>query len=178
MRKTTVLCLIAGTLFSLSACKSSQNAYKEAYEKAVSNDEPKAVIEEPVTQNEAPTAEDVTNISVREEKVSVVSGDQEIKAYGIVCGSFSLRANADALRDRLVKDGYQAVVVVNEAGKTFRVVCASLIPRRRPLPSVPNSRQDILTIRISKAPGFFTGNNFGKDSCYRLRYQTYRYRGN
>jgi len=125
MRKTTVLCLIAGTLFSLSACKSSQNAYKEAYEKAVSNDEPKAVIEEPVTQNEAPTAEDVTNISVREEKVSVVSGDQEIKAYGIVCGSFSLRANADALRDRLVKDGYQAVVVVNEAGKTFRVVCAS-----------------------------------------------------
>ena len=125
MRKTTVLCLIAGTLFSLSACKSSQNAYKEAYEKAVSNDEPKAVLEEPVTQNEAPTAEDVTNISVREEKVSVVSGDQEIKAYGIVCGSFSLRANADALRDRLVKDGYQAVVVVNEAGKTFRVVCAS-----------------------------------------------------
>ena len=125
MRKTTVLCLIAGTLFSLSACKSSQNAYKEAYEKAVSNDEPKAVIEEPVTQNEAPTAEDVTNISVREEKVSVVSGDQEIKAYGIVCGSFSLKANADALRQRLVNDGYKAVVVVNEAGKTYRVVCAS-----------------------------------------------------
>ena len=124
--KRVVYLLIAGTVLSLSACKSSQNAYKEAYEKAVAADEAKPVIEEPVAQNnDAPTAEDVANISVREEKVSVVSGEQEIKAYGIVCGSFSLRANADALMERLVNDGYKAVVVVNEAGKTFRVVCAS-----------------------------------------------------
>ena len=124
--KKIVYLLIAGAVLSLSACKSSQNAYKEAYEKAVSGDEAKAVIEEPVVaNNEAPTAEDVANISVREEKVSVVSGEQESQAYGIVCGSFSLRANADALRERLAGDGYQAVVVVNEAGKTFRVVCAS-----------------------------------------------------
>ena len=123
--KKIVYLLIAGTVLSLSACKSSKNAYKEAYEKAVEGDAPKAVIEEPVVaDNEAPTAEDVSNISVREEKVSVVSGEQEIKAYGIVCGSFSLKANADALRERLVNDGYKAVVVVNEAGKTYRVVCA------------------------------------------------------
>ena len=68
--KRIVYFLIAGTVLSLSACKSSQNAYKEAYDKAVSGDEPKAVIEEPVVaNNDAPTAEDVTNISVREEKV-------------------------------------------------------------------------------------------------------------
>jgi cell division protein FtsN len=125
MKKSIVYFLIAGTVLSLSACKTSQNAYKQAYEKAVSGDEPKAVVEEPVVSNEAPKAEDVSNVSVREEKVSVVSGDQEIKAYGIVCGSFSLKANADALRQRLVNDGYKAVVVVNEAGKTYRVVCAS-----------------------------------------------------
>ena len=117
--------LVAGAVLSLSACKSSQNAYKQAYEKAISGDENKAVIEEPVASGEVATAEDVSNVSVREEKVSVVSGDQEIKAYGIVCGSFSLKANADALRERLVVDGYKAVVVVNEAGKTYRVVCAS-----------------------------------------------------
>ena len=122
--KKTVYLLIAGAVLSLSACKTSQNAYKEAYEKAVSGDEAKTTVEEPVVTNEAPTAEDVTNVSVREEKVSVVSGD-EIKAYGIVCGSFSLKANADALRQRLINDGYAAVVVVNEAGKTYRVVCAS-----------------------------------------------------
>ena len=108
--KKIVYLLMAGTVLSLSACKSSQNAYKEAYEKAISGDENKAVIEEPVVvQNEVATAEDVSNISVREEKVSVVSGDQEIKAYGIVCGSFSLKTNADALRERLVKDGYITV---------------------------------------------------------------------
>lgn len=125
MKKSIVYFLIAGTVLLLSACKTSQNAYKQAYEKAVSGDEPKAVVEEPVVSNEAPKAEDVSNVSVREEKVSVVSGDQEIKAYGIVCGSFSLKANADDLRQRLVNDGYKAVVVVNEAGKTYRVVCAS-----------------------------------------------------
>lgn len=125
MKRTTVIMLVAGAVLSLSACKSSQNAYKQAYEKAISGDEPKTVIEEPVAQNEVATADDVANVSVREEKVSVVSGDEEIKAYGIVCGSFSLKANADALRERLVKDDYAAVVVVNEAGKTYRVVCAS-----------------------------------------------------
>lgn len=125
MKKSIVYILIAGTVLSLSACKSSQNAYKQAYEKAVSGDEAKTVVEEPVVVNEAPKAEDVSNVSVREEKVSVVSGDQDIKAYGIVCGSFSLKANADALRQRLADDGYKAVVVVNEAGKTYRVVCAS-----------------------------------------------------
>ena len=123
--KRMVYLLIAGTVFSLSACKSSQSAYQQAYEKAVSGDEAKAVIEEPVAQSEAPVAEDVSNVSVREEKVSVVSGDSDIKAYGIVCGSFSLKANADALRERLVNDGYKAVVVVNQAGKTYRVVFAS-----------------------------------------------------
>lgn len=123
--KKTVYLLIAGTVLSLSACKSSQNAYKEAYEKAVSSDEAKAVIEDPVTQDEATRAEDVSNVSVREEKISVVSGDKDIKAYGIVCGSFSLKTNADALRERLINDGYKAVVVVNEAGKTYRVICAS-----------------------------------------------------
>ena len=126
MKKTTFYLLIAGTMFSLSACKTSQNAYKQAYEKAVSGDEAKTVIEEPVVQNETPVVEDVSNVSVREEKVSVVTGEkQDIKSYGIVCGSFSLKANADALRERLVNDGYKALVVVNEAGKTYRVVCAS-----------------------------------------------------
>ena len=41
--KKIVYLLIAGTVLSLSACKSSKNAYKEAYEKAVEGDAPKAV---------------------------------------------------------------------------------------------------------------------------------------
>lgn len=125
MKNKMVYLLIAGTIVSLSACKTSENAYKQAYEKAISGDEAKTVVEEPVASVQTPVTEDVANVSVREEKVSVVSGDEEMKAYGIVCGSFSLKANADALRQRLINDGYNAVVVVNEAGKTYRVVFAS-----------------------------------------------------
>ena len=123
--KKTVYLLMAGAVLSLAACKSSESAYKQAYEKAVSDTEAKAAVEEPVVVADPVTDEDVQNVSVREEKVSVVSGEKEIKAYGIVCGSFSLKTNADGLRERLIKDGYNAVVVVNEAGKTYRVVCAS-----------------------------------------------------
>jgi cell division protein FtsN len=43
----------------------------------------------------------------------------------VVCGSFALKANADALRQRLINDGYPAVVVINEVGRTYRVVCSS-----------------------------------------------------
>lgn len=121
MKRNLFILLSAVTMLSLSACKSSQNAYKEAYEKAIQGDEPKTVVEEPV-QNQ--TKSEVANVTVREEKVTVVSGDG-IKTYGIVCGSFSLKANADALRQKLIGDGYPAVVVVNEAGKTYRVVVAS-----------------------------------------------------
>lgn len=122
MKRNLFFLLSAVTMLSLSACKSSQNAYKEAYEKAIQGDEPKTVINEEPVQNQ--TRSEVANVTVREEKVTVVSGD-EIKTYGIVCGSFSLKANADALRQKLTGDGYPAVVVVNEAGKTYRVVAAS-----------------------------------------------------
>ena len=43
--KKTVYLLIAGAVLSLSACKSSESAYKQAYEKAVSDNEAKAVVE-------------------------------------------------------------------------------------------------------------------------------------
>lgn len=115
MKKNLCYLLIACSLFSLSACKSSANAYKQAYEKAVENDE--------VKPQETPATDE--NVTVRQEKVTLVTGNTEIKAYGVVCGSFSLKANADALRERLVNDGYSPVVAVNEAGKTYRVILSS-----------------------------------------------------
>ena len=48
MKRNLFILLSAVTMLSLSACKSSQNAYKEAYEKAIQGDEPKTVVEEPV----------------------------------------------------------------------------------------------------------------------------------
>jgi len=130
MKKSLVYMLVAGTVLCLASCKSSENAYRKAYEKAVQNDEPKTetVVSQPVSTvqvQEEPKEEETASVPVREEKVSVVSGGSSIKAYSVVCGSFSLKTNADALRDRLAGDGYSAIVVVNEAGKTYRVICSS-----------------------------------------------------
>lgn len=118
MKKNICLMILAAGLFSLTGCKSSANAYKTAYEKAVQNDQ---------VQAEQPAAQPVQdeNVSVRQEKVTKVSGEGEILQYAVVCGSYSLKANADALLESLKKDGYSPVVAVNEAGKTYRVILAS-----------------------------------------------------
>ena len=124
MKKNLCYLLIVGSVVILSSCKSTESAYKQAYEKAVQQD----VVQTETTPVVAPAAtpqtssEDAANVPVREEKVTVVSGDANLKAYSIVCGSFSLKTNADALRQRLINDGYPAVVVVNEAGDRKSVV--------------------------------------------------------
>jgi len=120
MKKNIILLLAVSGMISLTGCKSSANAYKLAYEKAIQNDRAESDIQ-PV---EAQQAKD-DNTSVRQEKVTLVSGKGEILDYAVVCGSFSLKANADALRERLQSDGYSPVVAVNEAGKTYRVILSS-----------------------------------------------------
>lgn len=122
--------LVAVSVLSVASCKSSENAYRQAYEKAIQNDEPKTetVVSQPVSTAQVVREESKeadAAVTVREERVSVVSGGNSLKAYSVVCGSFSLKTNADALRDRLAGDGYSALVVVNEAGKTYRVICSS-----------------------------------------------------
>lgn len=110
--------------FTLAGCKSTESSYKQAYEKAVAQDAVTAEVSTPV-EAVKPDAVDVSTVTVREEKVSVVTGENKLKAYGIVCGSFSLKANADALCQKLQSAGYPALVVINEAGKTYRVIVNS-----------------------------------------------------
>ena len=129
MKKYLVLAFGLCVTMAFTSCKSSESAYKKAYEKAVQEDVAAEVSTPtdvtPMQVVESQKAEKAEDVAVREEKVSVVTGTQTIKAYGIVCGSFSLKTNADALRERLLKDGYPAVVVVNQEGRTYRVVCES-----------------------------------------------------
>lgn len=111
--------------FTLAGCKSTESSYKQAYEKAVAQDAVTAEVSTPTEAVRPAATEDVSTVTVREEKVSVVTGENKLKAYGIVCGSFSLKANADALCQKLQSAGYPALVVINEAGKTYRVIVNS-----------------------------------------------------
>ena len=116
----------------ITSCKSSESAYKEAYEKAKQQElaqpqvneavEVAPVVSAPVVS--APQPSNVSNATVREEKVSMVSGEG-IKNYSVVCGSFGVKANAEGLKDFLDKEGYNAQIVYNPERQMYRVVAAT-----------------------------------------------------
>ena len=86
---------------TMASCKSSESAYKKAYEKAKSQQTvaEAPVVTQPVT-TVAPvqtvTTTPVTNEATRTENLTLVSGTG-LKAYSVVVGSFSIKANAEAL---------------------------------------------------------------------------------
>jgi len=133
MKKMVVLGMGLCIALAFTSCKSSESAYKKAYEKAkqqelaeatnVAEETPAAtpVVAAPVaTTPAAPVAVG----TVREEKVQLVSGEG-LKAYSVVCGSFGVKANADGLKNRLDGDGYNAKVVFNADKNMYRVIVAS-----------------------------------------------------
>ena len=135
MKKLFVLGMGLCLVLAFSSCKSSESAYKKAYEKAKQNElaeakaqeevvEPAPVVEAAPVQTPAP----VSPAPVREEKVELVSGDG-LKAFSVVCGSFGVKANADGLKSTLDGQGYDAKVVYNAERNMYRVVVASFDTR-------------------------------------------------
>ena len=132
MKKLVVLGMGLCIALAFTSCKSSESAYKKAYEKAKQQE----LAEAPVVE-EAPAAAPVVAApvattpatpvavgTVREEKVQLVSGDG-LKAYSVVCGSFGVMANAEGLKAKLDNDGYNAKVVYNAERNMYRVVVSS-----------------------------------------------------
>ena len=135
MKKLFVLGMGLCVVLAFTSCKSSESAYKKAYEKAkqqelaeatVAQEAPAAtVVAAPVAT--AP-ATPVAVGTVREERVQLVSG-QGLKAYSVVCGSFGVKANADGLKSKLDADGYSAMVVYNADRNMYRVIVSSFDTR-------------------------------------------------
>ncbi|MCD8317351.1 MAG: SPOR domain-containing protein [Paraprevotella sp.] len=135
MKKFFVLGLGLGAVLSMTSCKSSESAYKKAYEKAKQQ---QAVATEqestqtqtttqvevtPVTPAETSSA-DVNSVQVQSEKVTVVAGDG-LKAYSVVCGSFSLKAKAEGLQKTLTNAGYNAQIAYHADKNMYRVVAST-----------------------------------------------------
>ena len=122
MKKVVVLGMGLCVALVFSSCKSSESAYKKAYEKAKQQElaeaaeptEPAVVEPAPVVEV-APTPAPVA--PVREEKVE------------LVCGSFGVKANADGLKAKLDNDGYNAKVVYNAEKNMYRVAVESFDTR-------------------------------------------------
>ncbi len=134
MKKLMILGMGVCVAFAFSSCKSSESAYKKAYEKAKQQELAVAPAEEAqqptqvVTNTVSPAPTAVASGPVREERVQLVSG-QGLKAYSVVCGSFGVKANADALKERLDNQGYSALVVFNAERNMYRVITSSFDTR-------------------------------------------------
>ena len=136
MKKYTVLCAGLCLAMAMTSCKTSESAYKKAYEKAKQYDTAQpaaqpAIETAPVVSpveakpaTETQVVDNLDNVSVRQESVSLVSGSG-LKAFSVVVGSFGVRANAEGLMQRLKDAGYDAQVVKNNDKNMFRVVAST-----------------------------------------------------
>lgn len=131
MRKLVVLGMGLCVVLAFTSCKSSESAYKKAYEKAKQQELAEPQVTEPVDVTPVATTtvtKSKDNHSVREEKVTVVSGDG-LKDYSVVCGSFGLKANAEGLKDYLDGQGYNSIVVFNPDKAMYRVIVGTYADR-------------------------------------------------
>lgn len=141
MKKSFIICASLFLVLAFTGCKSSESAYKKAYEKAKASEAAAAVqteeaavetpvvtpmVETPATRTTvvATTPTNTDNVPVRTEELSVVDG-AALKNYSVVVGSFSLKANAEGLARTLRSTGYESRIAYNAARNMYRVVASS-----------------------------------------------------
>lgn len=139
MKKSFVIVLAVCSALTIVSCKSKQAEFENAYDGARTEldggQESDAIDIVPVassTVKDQVKEEVEVDDSYRTEKVVVAEGSEgQLKAYSVVCGSFSVKPNADNLRASLIEEGYDAIVVQNPETGMYRVVCASYDSRQK-----------------------------------------------
>ncbi len=129
MKKNLFIGLSLAALVMLAGCKSKESNYKKAYEQAKAQELAQQQAETPpvsvtpvaAAQQAAPVE---TSSNVRSERLNVMNGGT-LKAYNVVCGSFSKADNASNLRNALVNAGYSAQVAQNPDTGMYRVIATS-----------------------------------------------------
>ena len=133
MKKYMILCAGLCAAMAFTSCKSSESAYKKAYEKAKAQEaaavetNTEANVVAPVEEkpiDEVQVVDNADNVSVRQEQVSLIDGSG-LKNFSVVVGSFSLKANAEGLQQRLKESGYDAQIVKNNDRNMYRVVATT-----------------------------------------------------
>ncbi|WP_321330914.1 SPOR domain-containing protein [uncultured Bacteroides sp.] len=129
MKKLATLVMGVCIVLAFASCKSSESAYKKAYEKAKQQELAEPQVNAPVDVTpvvRTPVAVKGDNSAgVRQEKVTVVSGVDGLKEYSVVCGSFGLKANAEGLKDYLDNEGYNATIAFNAEAAMYRVIVST-----------------------------------------------------
>ncbi len=150
--KKTFYFVLMGAALMFTSCKTSQSAYKQAYEKAKAQetyaqaDANAPVQVTPASETVTPVTPATDNTPVRSEAVVALGGD--LKAYSVICGSFSVQTNAESLCQSLKADGYKAGIVKNVDRNMYRVYIgtyntkAEAVTARDAFKAANPSRQD------------------------------------
>ncbi len=134
MKKLSVLSFGLCAVLALASCGTSkESAYKKAYEKAQAQEAQQPTTEQVVTPLETTTPSESTNTevdnaTVRQENVDLIAGSG-LQNYSVVVGSFSLKANAEGLYDKLKSAGYDAQIVFNGERNMYRVVASTFMDK-------------------------------------------------
>jgi len=141
------LTVLTASLFV--SCKSKESSYKKAYEKAAAEREQQEstdyettpVVDVVETATVTTPVVDVSNVSVTQEKLNVMNGGS-LKAYNVVCGSFSKEENANRLRNTLVDAGYKAQIAFSPEKNMYRVIASSFDDKASAVVSRNNLRNN------------------------------------
>ena len=138
MKKNLLMGLALVAALAFVSCKSSESSYKKAYEKAKAQEMSRTnttdqVETAPVTVTPVVTTTPVATVEAntandRQERLTVMNGGT-LKAFNVVCGSFSNVDNANNLRNTLVAKGYSAQVAQNPETGMYRVIASSFDDR-------------------------------------------------
>lgn len=151
MKKIMYVCAAMCVALAFTSCKSNESAYRKAYEKAKAQDQTAQVVEAqaPVEETvvapvetrpatETRVVDNVDNVSVRQESVSLIDGTG-LKNFSVVVGSFSVKANAEGLQQTLKNAGYDAQIAFSSARSMYRVIASTYNDKE----SAVRSRNDL-----------------------------------
>lgn len=151
MKKFFVMATALAVVLAVTGCRGNESAYKKAYEKAQAaqagnvqtvyapTQQATPVQVTPVTPSTttvsttpvntvAPvtTTTDYSNVSVRTEAVTLISGNG-LNAFSVVVGSFGLQSNAQSLQSQLAQKGYAAQIASAQVNgmNMYRVIAST-----------------------------------------------------
>ena len=134
MKKFFVLSFAICSVFAFTSCKTTKSSeYKKVYDAAQQQElaQGQGQADEAIeiaTVSSSTTGSALSNIDTtyRTEKVVLASGAEgSLKAFSVVCGSFGRKEGAESVKEGLVAQGYNAIIVQNPETLMYRVVCGS-----------------------------------------------------
>lgn len=127
MKKTVMALAALSMMIGFSSCQPKKSAYRQAYEQAKQREIAVQDDQTSKPQEDVSVSRPASDyVSARKEKISPIQGEDgnNLKQFSVVIGSFQNATNARSLKDRMVADGYNAVLAQNEFGM-LRVIVSS-----------------------------------------------------